>query len=203
MNEHPVIFRCPQDCLAGVGEVWSGQYSLAAPMRAPARVLDIGANVGAYALWARRMWPGCEVVCYEPHPELFRDFLRPNTRDDAGIRCIQAGVGDPQHGVLRPGKDTRLCNSFYDIGRQGNATLSCRVVHPAEIEPAEVVKIDTEGAEGYIVEHLGFLPLWLVLEYHTERLRERVQAALSGKMELVAHAVAGRGWGHLQYLRAS
>ena len=35
----------------------------------PPLVIDLGANIGAFAAFARERWPGAHVVCFEPHPE--------------------------------------------------------------------------------------------------------------------------------------
>jgi FkbM family methyltransferase len=34
-------------------------------------ILDIGANVGSFAAWALKRWPGAHVYCYEPLPNNF------------------------------------------------------------------------------------------------------------------------------------
>lgn len=199
-NEDEVVLRFPADCLAGVGEVWSGQYEFRARVCGAPVVLDVGANCGAFALWARQRWPGCAVECYEPHPVIFRSYLLPNTRHEERIRCHQAAVGDRfAGGRLRPGNNTRLCSSLYDIGRQGNESMAVRVVAPEDLPRADIVKIDTEGSEGFIVEHLAFVPALMVVEYHTEELRQRVEAAVRGRMELIGCEVLGPGWGHVKF----
>jgi len=37
-------------------------------LESPSVVLDIGANVGAFARWAAKRWPTATVHCYEPQP---------------------------------------------------------------------------------------------------------------------------------------
>jgi FkbM family methyltransferase len=202
--------------LPGVGEVFSGQYDFPARVHGPCLVLDIGANCGAFALWARLRWPHSTVICYEPHPEIF-EYLRHNTAfRDSNITVVQAAVGDPALTQLHPGLDTRLCSSFHDIGRQagfGASDHPVNPVHPVVVLPPEklpranIIKIDTEGSEAYILEHLTFTPDLLVVEYHTEDLRNRVEAALRGRMELLdchvngISAGAAGTWGHLKYAR--
>ena len=52
--------------------------STTCPIKIPSPViLDIGANIGAFALWAIGRWPGCRLHCYEPLPANF-DMLRQN-----------------------------------------------------------------------------------------------------------------------------
>jgi FkbM family methyltransferase len=202
MGEKIPDFKVPADCLPGVGEVWAGQYDFKAVIKGGIRVLDIGANCGAFALWARRRWPECQVTCYEPAPMIYRCYLKPNTSHDGRIECVEAAVGEGTFTLLRPGLDTRLCCSLYDLGRQGNPSTPVKVIAPEALPVADLVKIDTEGAEGYIVEHLAFVPVLLAVEYHSERLRERVMARLEGKMELMSCDVLQPGLGILKFYRA-
>jgi len=53
------------------------------------RILDLGANIGAFSLWAQRRWPGSTITAYEPEPEAFA-LLERNTRGE--IRCVNAAV---------------------------------------------------------------------------------------------------------------
>lgn len=208
-------FTCPLDCLAGVGEVFSGQYDIPATIHAGTfRMLDIGANCGAFALWARRRWPQAEIICYEPQPDIFA-YLQANTAHDDKITCCRAAVGDPALTRLMIG-DNRLCSSQYNIGRQTAKDIAVQVLPPSDLPPCDLMKIDTEGAEGYIIEHLataGHLPSLLVVEYHTEELRQRIERALASvpvrvspcssvpSYSLLRCEILGRGWGHLTYAK--
>ena len=77
-----------------VNLVLRGEYALPPGYRVepPVRVLDIGANVGAFAIWARQQWPGCELDCYEPHPENAK-LLRRNVHHlGDGVRVHEVAV---------------------------------------------------------------------------------------------------------------
>lgn len=181
--------------------MFSGQYDFPAVIHGRPRVLDIGANCGAFSIWARQRWPECDVIAYEPQPSIFA-FLQENTKHDPKIVREMAAVGDPTGFCkLRPGLDTRLCSSLYDIGRQGNASINVRVIDPMLLPPADIIKVDTEGAEGYIVEHLPHIPTLLVVEFHSERLRQRCEAALADKMTLLSCQVLQPGWGHAKWVK--
>ena len=43
---------------------------------APSTVLDIGANIGAFALRARTQWPKATIRCYEPVMENYRALVK-------------------------------------------------------------------------------------------------------------------------------
>jgi hypothetical protein len=62
---------CPATMRRHVQKVLDGEYEV--PYRATRPViLDIGANVGSFAAWALKRWPGAHVHCYEPLPEILR-----------------------------------------------------------------------------------------------------------------------------------
>jgi FkbM family methyltransferase len=198
MQKQPIRdFVCPRDCLSGVGEVWSGQYAFKANVNGPVRVLDIGANVGAFSLWARSFWPECTVTAYEPVPGLFW-YLKKNAAGQP-VKCINAAVGDPVMCKMFPGKETRLCCSQYQGERQGDGFFKVNVVMPESLPAAEIVKIDAEGAEGYIVERMQFVPALMVVEWHGEENRRRVENALKGKMALMGGTINDQDWGHYKY----
>jgi len=100
-------FTCPMDCLAGVGEVWSGQYALPAGSRVTGTpvILDIGANCGAFTLWAKLHWPGAPITAYEPQPDIF-NYLAANVGSLPGVAIHCAAVGDPARPFLHPGSDS-------------------------------------------------------------------------------------------------
>ena len=54
-------------------------------------ILDIGANVGSFALWASARWPGSTVTSYEPHPGTY-ELLRRNTDRRRDIVTINAAL---------------------------------------------------------------------------------------------------------------
>jgi hypothetical protein len=54
-------------------------------------ILDIGANVGSFALWAELRWPGSKIRCYEPNPGTFA-FLKRNTAGHPAITCHNAAL---------------------------------------------------------------------------------------------------------------
>lgn len=88
-------------------------------------VIDIGANVGAFARWAAKRWDKCPIHCYEPNPDLAAclDITCDRIKDAFGHRptVVKAGVAakDVQH-----------------------------------LPPARVIKIDMAGAEREIIEAL-------------------------------------------------
>jgi methylase of polypeptide subunit release factors len=98
-NEHWRIFHVPIPLEfhlpGGVGEgivreVLAGEYE-SGHVGEQLRVLDIGANVGAFSIWAAHRWPGSTIQAYEPNPSTFA-LLQTNTRRYPMIRCHNAAV---------------------------------------------------------------------------------------------------------------
>jgi len=125
-------------------EIAAGEYAAAGfEIEAGDRVVDVGANVGAFAVLAARQ--GARVDAYEPHPETFA-HLRRNAAG-LGVRCVEAAVVArvPSRGTvaleLDPDSDTRH--------RVGGAGIDVPAVTLAEAIAGgcDLLKIDCEGAE--------------------------------------------------------
>jgi FkbM family methyltransferase len=158
-------------------QIASGEYSLRGlePYEGD-RVIDIGANVGVYALWAARR--GATVTAYEPSPTTF-GHLRANTRRHA-VKSVQAAV------VGRVAERASVRLYLHDerstrnslLGREvGSGARLGRHVDVAAIEidevlaePCDLLKIDCEGAEFAIFDEVGDAALRrtrrVVVEFH-------------------------------------
>jgi FkbM family methyltransferase len=119
--------------------------------------IDIGANVGAYALWAaRRVGPAGLVIALEPHPRTFAKLLFNRAANGAeNLRCLNVAAGP----------DTRTATlGFDDGGNVGGASLlagaagtgagTMVAVRPLadvlsghKIGRTDVIKVDVEGYE--------------------------------------------------------
>jgi FkbM family methyltransferase len=58
---------------------------------APSLVLDVGAHIGTFSVLAKTLWPDVPVIAFEPNPTSFA-MLEANTRDFAGVTCVNAAV---------------------------------------------------------------------------------------------------------------
>ncbi len=92
----PVALDVPEAMHWAIKDVLEGEYECGFDGQG-FDILDVGANVGSFAVWASLRWPGSRIGSYEPHPGTF-DYLRRNT---AGLRaspsttprCFPAGPG--------------------------------------------------------------------------------------------------------------
>lgn len=178
-------------------DVLAGCYDV--PVEA-ASVLDIGANIGAFARWASARWPKATLTCYEPHPDNF-DLLKSTIdrikRTDAVlvnkavVHTTQAsGAGETLN--LRIGRNNCGEHSLMDTGEQTMQSVPVQFICANELPAADVLKLDTEGCEYLILGTLAALSRLrdykaVVLEYHREDDREGIRRLLRPTHKL--HAV--------------
>ncbi len=156
-------------------------------------ILDVGANVGSFALWATARWPGSVVTSYEPHPGTFA-FLKRNTERRRDIIPVNAALfpggkatatfmsrfaGDGESGLAAYAGDT------FVAGAQAQS-YEVSVVDPASLPSPDIVKIDIEGGEGDVLDHINLASTSLVLlEYQNRKNKLQLQARLGAEFDLV------------------
>ncbi len=156
-------------------------------------ILDVGANVGSFALWATARWPGSIVTSFEPHPETF-EFLKRNTHLRRDIVAINAALfpgaaktgsfksryaGDGESGLAFYANDTFVDEALVQ-------TYEVAIIDPSSLPSPDIVKIDIEGGEGDVLDHIDLTRTSLVLlEYQNRKNRMQLEARLDGDFELV------------------
>ncbi len=173
------------------------QYFIPLPFE-PATILDIGANIGAFAQRARARWPKARIVCCEPMPF---NVVQLRRNAPAGTAIISAAVRE-QSGIdeIYIG-DHFATGGFVQFGRQTQQKFLVECIAARELPPCDLVKIDTEGSE---VEILRNLPLQetraVFLEYHSRADAETIKAMLAPEFRLVGHD-SGKALGTFAFLR--
>ena len=126
----------------------AGEYAAPGFEIAPGeRVVDVGANIGAFSVLAASR--GAHVEAYEPHPETFAHLQR-NTAA-LGVHSVQAAVmaTAPPAGVVGlktdPASDTR-----HRIGR-GGIEVPAVTLTEAIGDGCDLLKLDCEGSEFELV----------------------------------------------------
>ena len=188
----PVTLECPEAMGAAVRYVLEGEYE-SHHDGAHLDILDIGANVGAFAIWAALRWPGSRIFSYEPNPGTFA-MLKRNTAAFANVSCFNSALfpgarlrepffarfdGDGEGGLVTYASDTfeaRVVKPSFEVS----------VVDPATLPSADVVKIDIEGGEAAVLAALDLSRTSLVLiEFQNRRNRLAMRQLLSGAFEPV------------------
>ncbi|MGL5445744.1 MAG: FkbM family methyltransferase [Rhabdaerophilum sp.] len=179
----PVQIEAPDAMLSAVRYVLEGEYE-SHHDGTDLDILDIGANVGSFALWAVRRWPGSRVRCFEPNPETFAILKR----NIAGYGLIQ-----PSNAAVYPSENAReaffsryagdgeagLTRYIGDTFREGviEPSFEVDIIRPEALGSADLVKIDIEGGEAEVLAALDLSRTALVLaEFQNRKARLTMQA---------------------------
>jgi FkbM family methyltransferase len=165
------------------------------PNFAPTTIVDVGANIGATALYFLNAFPDAQIYCYEPSLENFR-YLRANTSLFADkIQVFPYGLldRDCELPLYRGTSQTAQNSVMRNAGTTPNPTEVVRLVK-ASREAAErgwnslsILKLDTEGCEVPILTELLRSVLSidiLYCEYHSEEDRRRIDALVCDQFVL-------------------
>jgi FkbM family methyltransferase len=158
-------------------------------LNGPPRVLDLGANIGLFGVWALDRFPGAEITAFEPDPTNAAVARRCIDANGAGGRwqLIEAAAGDRDGRIgFRAGEFSR---SRIEPG-EGETEVDIVDVFPY-LERADLAKIDIEGGEWAILTDPRFRQLKLaaiVLEYHPD------QAPTADSRAFALEIVEGAGY---------
>lgn len=177
-------------------------------IRDDAVIVDIGANIGVFALYASRWAKNCSIYCFEPNPQV-QPLLEMNTAVLEGVKRFHTALGK-QDGELQLHQNPHNTGATSTtITYPGAKTVKVPVKHAGkvitglELDKIDVLKIDTEGAEIPILEALnGFLPnIHIIMaEYHSEEDRRAIDSLLTG-FKLYSNKVEGlQGIGTVKYI---
>jgi FkbM family methyltransferase len=161
-------------------------YNLEQMVLPPAPVfVDVGANIGAFALGVLARWPAAQGACYEPSPHAYAALTANLGTDDCGGRVqahAAAVTGTAELTTVRLfERPSDSCTSTLLPPRAGSkSTVPGRWVEvPAQSLQAvlaqwsggvDLLKIDVEGAEYDIIRGTPLASLMtikhVVVEYH-------------------------------------
>jgi FkbM family methyltransferase len=126
-------------------------------------ILDIGANIGLFAIAARRFYPNAIIQCYEPNPNLERHLSAHCSAIGADYRMMAVGSVGGTVSLLSSG------DSLYCTSEMGGSIPQIGFDEAvAQLGIVDIVKLDCEGAEWDI---FADPEPWarvrsLVMEYH-------------------------------------
>lgn len=151
----------------------------------PKVMLDVGANVGIFALHAATLFPECRIYAFEPSYKNFM-LLKKNTNGFKNIYCIQAAISDKDGiGYIQEGLDFTAFQ--VSLEHTSADAESCKVLSldtflkEASIRFVDILKLDCEGAEYDIVLNNLRSIEQVVGEYHvvenkkTENLKKSLE----------------------------
>lgn len=188
--------------VAALGEVfYERQYEPPAAVASffdglarPPAILDLGANVGYFTLFAAQRFPGSRIVAFEPDPanaELMRRTLAANALD-----CeLVESAASTQDGEV-PFAAGGFTLSRIDAG--GEPVSAVDVL--ARLSEFDLAKIDIEGGEWELLGDSRFAevaPRALALEFHTHLAPPDADA--EGALQTAGYSIERRlrfGEGH-------
>ena len=177
----------------------------------PTRIIDIGANVGASAIYFHSQYPNAQVTCFEPSTKNFH-YLTQNLQDINHITLNPFGLSDTTKiTTLFQGKTQCLQYSIFkntEVSESGEQIqLKAAFDEVKEIiENQTVIKIDTEGCEFQILNSIKtfFNQLQVIyLEFHSETDRIRIDNLLNQTHGLWNASVKHPHRGDVCYLHRS
>lgn len=142
------------------------------PLGEPASILDLGANIGLFGLYAAPLWPRAEIVAYEADPAnvSVHEIAIAANGLTGRWHVVPAAAGAHEGDVtLASG---RAMGSFVTAPGvdPGVPTIEVPMLDVmSEIAASDLVKVDIEGGEWEILGDPRFRrspPRVLVLEYH-------------------------------------
>lgn len=220
-------FECPENvnadvisvCGGGPGD--EGEYGFVRiDFKQPPHVLDVGANVGAFAYYATKRWPGCTIDCYEPNPEALA-YLEKNTRVFAPRATVHAvgvtsaaGVHTMYRSLDRFGAPNILCSTFRkDMvspvpGPDESIAFNVNTIAAHTLPPCTILKVDTEGYELNVIAGLVAaqekLPTLILAEIHTRADRRAIENCLDDAgYELIGARIHSANVGVFAFVRTS
>lgn len=194
-------------------QVLSGQSYPLLPFLGQVRtIVDIGANVGASAVYFALHYPRARVFAFEPDPESYR-VLEMNTADLPSISAFNVGLCDRDaRSELYIGTVDRSTNSL------GNSSLNSKSSVAVELRdasvlledlapgPIDILKLDAEGSEPAILHALAqriTTVRAIYLEYHDEAARREIDAMLAPTHVLSQGIIHSVHRGELVYIPRS
>ena len=166
----------------------------------PSVIVDVGANIGASAVFFHLAYPEARVYCYEPSAANVA-FLQRNTQFTDRIRTFAFGLLDRQAELkLFAGKMHGMQSSLLKSVETAES-FEMAQMRPAGREFDErglsaisILKLDTEGSEVPILRDLGKRLSaidFLYVEYHSDDDRRTIDRLLEADFIMAgAHSLA-------------
>ena len=189
----------PNDMIAHVGKIFQGEYAVG-KVDSP-YIIDIGANVGGFAVWAHEYFNNAKIDCYEPIKANY-DLLRQNIEGtDIAVRNIAIGKDDGER-MMYYGLHNCGEASMFQGEEQRQEGEIVKVMSAKHLPQCDIIKIDTEGAEIEILENLVHFPNIFLVEFHSAYNRRKIDELLLD-YTLIECTMRGWSYGILKYVKSS
>jgi FkbM family methyltransferase len=175
LSEGKVVkVRYEDDCHISTSNVLTGEYDVkdAGFVGRPV-ILDIGANIGEFAIWTLQRWNPSFIYCYEPLKKNFNQLYEnisnlPEVNTE--ITLINKAVEAPSN-KLYLGSKSMASSSFYDLNEQLQEFEEVESMSAESLPECHILKVDTEGCEVDIITKYLYShnrPSLILFEYHRD-----------------------------------
>ena len=175
----------------------------------PSRIIDIGAHVGAAAIFFHHAYGNVPIYCFEPCQQS-RDHLRLNTASLPGIEIFPFGLaGSPRKARLFHGRLHSMQNSTHtsvEVSQENFEEIEILEAKEAlqdKVGPGTMLKIDTEGCEVEILKNLSpYIKDFslIYMEYHSEEDRREIDTLLTPTHSLLFSSALQLHRGNVTYI---
>ncbi|WP_163380170.1 FkbM family methyltransferase [Cyclobacterium sp. SYSU L10401] len=174
-------------------------------------VLDIGANIGAFAWSIQSIFDIANLICIEPDESF--DYLVENSKPKQveKVFCLKGACGFKKHGYYTANINNSgggKCSSIYTFGAEKVKSINLKkVLQHLKINDLHVVKIDTEGMEVPILLELLNIDLRIrnvLIETHSDEEHELVLSLIKkfGHKEIYLLNEVKSSEGHFRILHS-
>jgi FkbM family methyltransferase len=179
----------------------------------PLNIIDVGANIGLFAIYMKCLNPENVIHCFEPSPSTFR-LLKKNVGNIKGINIYPYGLFNSE-GVAtmylnndNTGENSIKATSSESQDIKEMITIPLKETNSEfdklNITALNVLKIDTEGCEADILENIKHrldAIDYILLEYHSEKDRRTIDNILKG-FHVVSSKATSYDVGQVKYLNS-
>ena len=136
--------------------IFNGEYDIPnVTFKRPPIVLDIGANMGAYTVWAKNRFPGCLVYGFEPSKknyEIALENLEHLELKDLLLYNVAVSSDLSKDILYWSNSNAGAYSLDQQLAGTSSGSEKIKILLPKNLPKADILKADTEGSEVDIID---------------------------------------------------